>query len=68
MYRGGVSLVDPTAVRSLVRAERGEDALLGHKTHSVFRPSDIVSSLDLKDAARRYDDATARTTTRAKAP
>jgi hypothetical protein len=30
--------------------------LTGHKTDSVFRRYDIVSAIDLKDAARRLDD------------
>ncbi|MGH9141558.1 MAG: hypothetical protein ACRD2I_10505 [Vicinamibacterales bacterium] len=31
-------------------------SLTGHKTDSVFRRYDIVSSIDLKDAASRLDE------------
>jgi hypothetical protein len=30
-------------------------SLTGHRTDSVFRRYDIVSAIDLKDAARRLD-------------
>ena len=47
-------------MRNLVRAgipTSVAKTLTGHKTDSVFQRYDIVSDLDLKDAARRYDDA-----------
>src|SRR6476620_6542352 len=49
-----------TAVRNHVRAGISQTvamALTGHLTDSVFRRYDIVSDGDLKDAARRLDDA-----------
>ena len=47
-----------TAVRNLVRVGVPQSVAMKmtrHKTDSVFRRYDIVSAIDLKDAARKLD-------------
>jgi hypothetical protein len=59
--RDGSSLTGAPAARNLVRAgvpERVAMLLTGHKTRAVFERYNIVSSGDLREAARRLDQFT----------
>jgi hypothetical protein len=60
-----------SAIRTFVRhglSENAAMALSGHKTNSVFRRYDIISTDDLDDAAAKLDAALAPPPTSQKRP